>query len=1143
MGSTATDREILDILIQQLGIQPRHTDFDSSENLVRLDLYGFDLTQIPQQIFELTNLVYLDLSCNRLTTLNPEIGQLKKLHQLKLHYNRLTALPPEIGQLTELRNLALANNQLTSLPSQVEQLRNLGQLYLGSWGMMYMPKEISISASWKKYTQYNNQFECLPPEIWTLRKLTLLDLWRNRLPFLAPEVGLLTNLTELNIGGNRLTSLPPEIGQLTNLKSLTLRGQLLRTIPHEIGRLTSLETLSLDLDTSLTTALPSELWSLPRLTRLSLVPGSFIPSDIQHLSQLQELLLSGRLLDSLPPELGRLIQLKKLRINASSLRQLPPEIGHLINLRDLGLSHNQLTQLPPEIGQLSQLEALDLRENRLRQLPPEIGNLSNLHKLDVGNNPHLLTPPPEIIQGGTQDTLAFLRELQQNSVTRHEAKLLVVGEGGTGKSSLLRALQGEQFEPHSSTTHGIEVGQISLTLRSSKTSVTLNTWDFGGQHIYHATHQFFLTRRSLYLVVWNARLGVEQGRLHYWLETIKALAPDAPVILVATHIDERAPDINYQLLKKTYSQMVGNLSISNKTDEGIGRLKENIVKQAMSLPHVGQPWPAKWLAVEQGLQGRSEHHIDANTYFRCCKECQVDKGVARGTLGDYLHDLGKILFFRDDYILSNMVVLKPNWITKAISLVLTNEKTRKDNGIIQHVDLSHIWATDEQGHPYEPHLYPIFLRLMERFDLSYQIEGDVPGVPSTRSLIPQLLPYQPPANLPPWPQSPKKGGAQVTMVYRFDFVPTGIMTWLIVRTHRYTQNLHWREGVLLAYEGHQARIELNEMQRELRLVVRGVQPHNFFTILMNTIDIILARFKGLAVRREIPCICHWERDRAKPCFHYYSYEELIRRMEARRYSVECAQTFTDVSVPMLLYGIHTSTDNQVIDDIRRGQQQIAKRLDDLQKLDSILEKLNQQSELVARNFTRQWNLEMQKLETECPGTFFLTLGSEKRINPKNWVSQEYKLYLVCQHPPGPHRVGDGYVLREAEEWWIKVNPWLNRVLTFLKFGLPIGRAIGAVYDEVALDHMKADLDLMDEITQHIPDVATFDALSTAAPEPDLNHEQRVIGPALRALHSFLKKADAACIWGGLQKTITPDGNILWLCAEHRKQYEAKPLAI
>ena len=67
--------------------------------------------------------------------------------------------------------------------------------------------------------------------------------------------------------------------------------------------------------------------------------------------------------------------------------------------------------------------------------------------------------------------------------------------------------------------------------------MTLNAWDFGGQEVYHATHQFFLASRSLFLLAWNSRLGWEQGKLHNWLDTIKALAPDSPVMLVATHLD------------------------------------------------------------------------------------------------------------------------------------------------------------------------------------------------------------------------------------------------------------------------------------------------------------------------------------------------------------------------------------------------------------------------------------------------------------------------------------------------------------------------------------------------------------------------------------------------------------------------------
>ncbi len=928
---------------------------------------------------------------------------------------------------------------------------------------------------------------------------------------------------------------------MTNLQILLFHWQPINCLPPEIGQLVNLKRLTLTLDDTQPPSLPLELWTLPRLRELHLDLGQLhqLPPEIGLLRNLEELWLSGTRLSSLPQELWQLSHLQELTLYRSGLSRLPPEIKQLTGLQELDLVDSQLHQLPPELGQLSNLRVLDLRYNQLQQLPPELGQLTRLQELRLDGNPDLLTPPPEIVERGIADILTFLQELQKSSTLRHEAKLLIVGEGGTGKTSLLRALRNEEFDPNLSTTHGIEVSQLDLA--SSRTKITLNTWDFGGQHIYHATHQFFLTRRSLYLVVWNARLGVEQGRLHYWLETIKALAPDAPVLLIATHADERAPDLNYQLLKASYSQLVGNLSVSNKTGAGLAELKAELANQAAKLPLIGQLWPQKWLDVEQTLLNRPEHHIDAATYVNCCSANGVDETIAKGTLGAYLHDLGKILYFRDDYVLCNLVVLRPNWITKAISLVLIDEAVSKADGILQHSELPRIWAVDEEGYPYEPHLYPIFLRLMERFDLSYQIESDVPGEHATRSLVPQLLPYQPPINLPPWPKMPSEGQTQVEMVYRFDFVPAGIMSWFIVRMHRYTKNLHWREGVLLAYQGHEARVELNAMSRELRILVWGVQPHNFFTILMNTVDIILSRFQGLVVRREIPCICHWDRSVAEPCRHFYSYEELVRRMEARRYRVECAQTFAEVSVPMLLYGIHTSTDEQVMSDIQSGQQRIEKRLDDLQKLDIILEKLHQQSELIVRNFTRHWNLEMQKMEAECPNTFLLTLGSSNQFNPKNWISQEYVLHLVCQQPPGPHKVGEGYKLREAEEWWKNVSPWLNHVIKFLKFGVPMGRAIGAIYDEVDVEHMKAQIDLMEEITQQLSEITSPDTLNDALIDPHLNHEEQVIGPALRALYSFLLKADPGHIWGGLHKTLTPDGNILWLCEEHRKQYEVKPL--
>src|SRR6266568_2872488 len=1111
MSTTNSDQEIVTLLTEKTKVTPKPAIYDDNGNLVELFLSGLNLSLVPSEIGQLTKLKTLNLSNNHLRQLPPEIEQLTSLQQLDLSNNQLMQLPPEIGQLTSLQQLSLGVGTLDTEPIFDTSLIN---------ALTQLPPEIGQLTSLQELDLSHNQLTQLPPEIGHLTSLQGLSLSHNQLTQLPPEIGQLTNLEILFITELPLTRFPSEVLQLINLKRFIWHSHNLSELPPEIGQLTSLQEIYM-VDTQL----------------------SQIPSEICQLTSLRNLYLRNNQFTQLPPEIGQLTSLQQLNLSGNQLRQLPPEIRQLTSLQQLDLSGNQLRQLPPEIGQLTSLQEFDLSNNQLSLLPPEIGQLTNLHQLDLDNNPDLLTPPPEIVARGTKDTLAFLRELQQHSIERYESKLLIVGEGGTGKTSLLRALRGDTFEPHLSMTHGIEIGNLQLSYLHH--NLLLHVWDFGGQHIYHATHQFFLTKRSLYIIVWNTRLGTGQGKLDYWLDTIKTLAPKAPVLLVATHFDEHAPDLNYQLYKDAYPQLVGSLAVSNLNRTGIAELKKALTEQAACLPLMGQQWPQKWLDVEVLLSIRSEQHIDAGTYVHCCVQCGVEEDIANGTVGNYLHDLGKILYFRDEDLLSNLVVLKPNWVTRAIARVLDDKAISEAKGIMQHADLPRIWARDEDGHPYERYLYPILLRLMERFELSYQIEADSPGENATKSLIPLLLPHQPPLPLPPWPKVPPKEQPQVEMVYRLDVVPAGIMSRFIVRTHRYTKNLHWREGVMLEYEKHQARIELNPMLREIKILVQGPLPQNFFNILMHTLNAILARFEGLTIRHEIPCICHWKRGVTEPCSRYYRYEDLVRYMEAGLYSIRCFDNpLIEVSVPEMLYGIHSSTNEQVIADIQRGQQEIQKQLTALNKLDVLIEKVDQQSELIGRNFTRQWNLEMSKMELECPNIFILVPDNSSHFNPKNWVSQEYKLFLMCQHPPQPHPVKTPYPLRQAEEWWATVSPWLNHLVTFLKFGIPLaGKSLEALLDEVDVKKIQNSINLIEEIAKDSPQLPVLDSMDRSTTVPILHRQQEMIGPALRALQSYLNAVDPHRIWGELHKTVTPDGHILWLCTEHRHQYEAKPLQL
>ena len=85
-----------------------------------------------------------------------------------------------------------------------------------------------------------------------------------------------------------------------------------------------------------------------------------------------------------------------------------------------------------------------------------------------------------------------------------------------GKTTLLKALKGQEGQlpqEGESTTHGVEIDIQALHLPhpdEDGVEIQLNAWDFGGQEVYRVTHQFFFSRRSLYLVVWEPRRGVQQ---------------------------------------------------------------------------------------------------------------------------------------------------------------------------------------------------------------------------------------------------------------------------------------------------------------------------------------------------------------------------------------------------------------------------------------------------------------------------------------------------------------------------------------------------------------------------------------------------------------------------------------------------------
>jgi Leucine-rich repeat (LRR) protein len=134
----------------------------------------------------------------------------------------------------------------------------------------------------------------------------------------------------------------------------------------------------------------------------------------------------------------------KLDKSSLDLTEVPPEIALLVNLQTLDLSSNKISVIPDSIVQLVNLQKLDLRYNQISSIPDSIAQLLNLQMFILRENP-INNVPPEIIEQEPQTIFAYLKATTKRPL--NELKVLLVGEGDVGKTSLFKSLQANPSMP------------------------------------------------------------------------------------------------------------------------------------------------------------------------------------------------------------------------------------------------------------------------------------------------------------------------------------------------------------------------------------------------------------------------------------------------------------------------------------------------------------------------------------------------------------------------------------------------------------------------------------------------------------------------------------------------------------------------
>ena len=607
----------------------------------------------------------------------------------------------------------------------------------------------------------------------SLSALTSLDLRNNQIGAEGARVlASLTALTSLNLSDNKIGD--EGAGALASLSALTSLGLGSNQIGAQGARaLASLSALtSLDLyDNQIAAQGARASASLTALTSLHLYRNQIGADGARALASLSTLtfldLDANQIGDEGALALASLSALTRLDVR---LNQIGDEgaraLASLSALTSLDLFNNQIGyEGARALASLSTLTSLDLASNQIgaegaRALleawsdRPTAGNLIRLNLRGSGDLSSVL-PAGALDATDAQSILAAYRRYRSAAEQKtlrplNEAKLLVVGEEDVGKTSLIRYLVDNaprnDSEPKTARTAIHEQINTQAWL-TGEGGVTLNIWDFGGQEIMRGTHRFFLTARSLYLLVLEDRRQDDRS-VYDWLKTIRNRGDQSPVIVVINKSDEGKQDLllDKSALQRDYPSIVSFVRTCCDPGElaaaSIQKLREVIAETLENderLQHVRDPIPEPWLRVKSAVakMAREQKVLERKHFEGLCEKSDSEAGGMNTAISNsdeqrallrLLHDLGVVVAhgLERDAPSANreITLLDPNWLTGAIYTLLNSPTVRDQAGEFGRAQMGDL--LDAKLYPKHWHEFILGMMQDAEVGLCFELPGSDP---------------------------------------------------------------------------------------------------------------------------------------------------------------------------------------------------------------------------------------------------------------------------------------------------------------------------------------------------------------------------------------------------------------------------------
>ncbi|MDR3266668.1 MAG: hypothetical protein LBT24_03760, partial [Tannerella sp.] len=447
-----------------------------------------------------------------------------------------------------------------------------------------------------------------------------------------------------------------------------------------------------------------------------------------------------------------------------------------------------------------------------------------------------LSMPGSIRSRGAAAVANYLTGLEEGA-ERLEARIIILGEKGAGKTCLARRLIDTDAPM---TTDAESTAGVDTTLwKLKENNINAHIWDFAGHTITHAAHQFFLSERSLYILVYDGRTE-ERNRLEYWLDHIKIYGGNAPVFILINKRDQHTPEIPIHSLKDKYS-IIDIKTFSIDTDkQDLENFRKTVADFITNNPSWNnQKIPATDYKVKTELEKlfkEGKDHIEYNEFEKIAGKYDIEN---KSELLKNLHVLGICLWYEKMQKFDTMV-LNPEWISGGVYKIINWVHEQKKHEIA----LTDFRSVFEKDARYPENQDAFLFKLMIQYELAFETQK------GGRLIIPHLLHEDRPAELPVF-------DIDESLMLRYkaeQTLPPDTISRFIVRRNEDIRKADgeykvWRHGVVLK-NGQGDIAMVLEDDRTISISVKGSGKTAYLDELRNTMNEIFESYKNLKI--EIP---------------------------------------------------------------------------------------------------------------------------------------------------------------------------------------------------------------------------------------------------------------------------------------------------